>query len=160
MSTNEQIERLMGTFREVNKSYMKILRKDTEALGTTVMQTRVMRIIKRNPNIGVLELAERLHLGNSTISSMVDRLVKSGLVERERLSSDRRSKTLRLTEKGEQVQNKADQLFLDHLSSLLENIPEEEMEHLIRTLNKISKILGERDTNDGEDRDTAPRATD
>lgn len=47
-----------------------------------------------------MELSEKLRLGNSTTSGIVDRMHKAGLVTRERTERDRRAMTLKLSEKG------------------------------------------------------------
>jgi DNA-binding MarR family transcriptional regulator len=59
-------------------------------LGLTTAQLRVMFLMRENPGVTAGELASRLSVTPPTISGIVDRLVKLGLVRREDDESDRR----------------------------------------------------------------------
>lgn len=145
MNKKGKIEKVLQSFREINQIFLSILYKDFEALGTTPMQARALNVIKENQEIGVLELAEKLFLGNSTTSGIVERLVKAGLVTSERLSTDRRVKVLRLTSDGEKTQLQTSELFYDQLSVLLE-IPENDLEQLVRVQQQIIQKLKEKES--------------
>ncbi len=147
MNNKEKVNAVLHSFRELHRYYMRILWKETEALGTTVNQARAMKILKEHPKIGVLELAERLYLGKSTTSGMVERLIKSGFVESEVQKSDRRSKVLSLTPKGIHIQEKSHALFLEKMSILLD-IPEQDLDHLLQTHQLIITKLKEREQHD------------
>lgn len=59
-------------------------------LGLTTAQLRVMFLMRETPGVTAGELASRLSVTPPTISGIVDRLVKLGLVRREDDESDRR----------------------------------------------------------------------
>ncbi|HET7657363.1 MAG TPA: MarR family transcriptional regulator [Bacillales bacterium] len=135
----EKAQQVVRSFRKVNKALYRLLREEAEVLDATVVQILVLRVLSQNPNIGLNELAERLQLGNSTMSGVVDRLVSAGLVVRERSHEDRRSLTMRLTNEGKAKQNEAfgdDSFLVERLSRILE-IPGEDLEHLLRIHDQI-----------------------
>lgn len=70
-------------------------------LGLTTAQLRVMFLMRENPGVTAGELASRLSVTPPTISGIVDRLVKLGLVRREDDESDRRLVRNVLSEAGE-----------------------------------------------------------
>lgn len=70
-------------------------------LGLTTAQLRVMILMRETPGVTAGELATRLAVTPPTISGIVDRLVKLGLVRREDDDSDRRLVRNHLTEAGE-----------------------------------------------------------
>ena len=58
--------------------------------GFTVTQLSLMFILHRNPNLMLNELSEKMGLSKSTVSSMVERLEKQGVVVREIPKDNRR----------------------------------------------------------------------
>jgi DNA-binding MarR family transcriptional regulator len=70
-------------------------------LGLTTAQLRVLSMVREQPGVTAGELAGRLSVTPPTISGIVDRLVRLGLVRREDDESDRRLVRNHLTERGE-----------------------------------------------------------
>jgi DNA-binding MarR family transcriptional regulator len=70
-------------------------------LGLTTAQLRVMFLMREQPGVTAGELATRLAVTPPTISGIVDRLVRLGLVRREDDESDRRLVRNRLSDRGE-----------------------------------------------------------
>lgn len=70
-------------------------------LGLTTAQLRVLFLVRNDPGVTAGALATRLSVTPPTISGIVDRLVKLGLIRREDDRSDRRLVRNQLTEAGE-----------------------------------------------------------
>ena len=83
----EQLERDLGSIRQ-------ILRKPLEAEvakgDLTVPQSAVMRAVVRRPGINLKDLSREVSLAHSTVSGIVDRLSKRGMIERRADSTDGR----------------------------------------------------------------------
>lgn len=101
-----------------------------------------MKTLKHHPRVSLTELAERIHIGNSATSGIVDRLVKSGMVMRERLESDRRSIALKLTPKGEAFLQQANDNAMKRMSPL-SDLPADVVDELIRIHQLIIEKLQE-----------------
>jgi DNA-binding MarR family transcriptional regulator len=69
-------------------------------LGLTTAQLRVMFLVREQPGVTAGELASRLSVTPPTISGIVDRLVKLGLIRREDDRDDRRLVRNHLTDLG------------------------------------------------------------
>jgi len=68
----------------------------------SVVQVRLLGILRdREP--GMLELARHLDLEKSSLSGLVDRAEKRGLVERIPSTDDRRAATIRVTARGRKL---------------------------------------------------------
>lgn len=74
-----------------------------EAHGLTRMQLFVLHLLERQGDAAMGQVACALHCDASNVTGIVDRLVASGLVSRQELASDRRTKTLQLTPKGKKI---------------------------------------------------------
>jgi DNA-binding MarR family transcriptional regulator len=136
------ISKLFRSFREVNQVFHQTVSKTAEGLGVTPIQFFVMKTLKHHPRVSLTELAERIHIGNSATSGIVDRLVRSGMVMRERLESDRRSIALKLTPKGEAFLQQANDNAMKRMSPL-SDLPADVVDELIRIHQLIIEKLQE-----------------
>ncbi len=71
-----------------------------ETLGITAAQAMVMNFLGEEDGILSRELGERTGLDSATLTGLIDRLEKMGLVERQPVHGDRRAISICLTEEG------------------------------------------------------------
>ncbi len=83
----EQIERDLGSIR---RALRKPLDTQVAKGNLTVPQTNVMQAVVRNAGISLKELSQAMSLAHSTVSGIVDRLEKRGMLERRPDASDGR----------------------------------------------------------------------
>ena len=76
-------------------------------LGLTYTQYLVFLVLWEHDGISVSEIGEKLMLDNGTLSPMLKKMEKAGLVERCRCREDDRVVEIRLTEEGRALQDKA-----------------------------------------------------
>ncbi len=89
--------------RELNAAYRPLLAD----LGLTYPQYLVMLVLWERDGLGVGELGERLDLDSGTLSPLLRRLERAGLVRRERATSDERRVAIHLTDRGHGLQERA-----------------------------------------------------
>jgi MarR family transcriptional regulator, organic hydroperoxide resistance regulator len=107
--------------------------------GLTTPQFMVFGALWEGDGITVGELGQRVALDGSTITGILDRMEKSGYVERRPNAEDRRSALVHLTDKAKQVGPQINK-FADELdASLRKNFSPREMEVFERVL----RALGE-----------------
>ncbi len=152
MNTNTEIElhEIVDSFREVKQLFFQLMSDMSCRFGVTGIQLMTLKALRDRPEIGLGELAEHMRLGSSTVSGVIDRLVKAELVIRERPANNRRVLVLKLSEKGEQVLQDADSAYRQYLSGLNDLDPEE-LQVMLRAHRKIIKKLEKvRDENQHE----------
>jgi len=76
-------------------------------VGLSGAQLFVLQKLAEAPGISVNELAARTHTHQSSVSTVVSRLVERGLVKRVRSTSDARSVTLSLSAQGRRIAARA-----------------------------------------------------
>lgn len=95
----------IAAFRGVIRSFMRTSERLARANGLTPRRYLLLLMIKGAPDGSeqstVTQLAERLQLAQSTVTELVGRAERVGLIERERSESDLRVAHLRLTAEGE-----------------------------------------------------------
>jgi DNA-binding MarR family transcriptional regulator len=89
--------------RELNAAYRPLLAD----LGLTYSQYLVMLVLWERDGLGVGELGDRLDLDSGTLSPLLRRLERAGLVRRERATSDERRVRIHLTGRGRDLQERA-----------------------------------------------------
>lgn len=85
---------------EVNHHLQSASKRMSKTLGVTGPQRLALRMIGREPDMPTLRLATLLHLHPSTVTGILDRLERNGLVTRSPDPSDARSTRLGLTRRG------------------------------------------------------------
>jgi len=91
---------LANELRPILLRLARELRKETVHLGITGGQATLLWQISENPGIGLRALAEREGSATPTVSGLVDRLQRAGLVARVRSETDRRRVGLTITPAG------------------------------------------------------------
>ena len=71
-----------------------------KATGLSMPQFGILMQLHYRHNCGVSDLSERFDITNAAASQLVEKLVQSGLIQREEDPNDRRAKPLNLTDKG------------------------------------------------------------
>ena len=103
--------------------------------------------------ITVAMVSERVQLAAATASRILDRLVRAGLVERERRLSDRRRVCLSLTAAGAERFQTLPAPLQDRFVERLSELPEREREQLLRSLHRVAELM------DANELDAAPMLT-
>lgn len=71
--------------------------------GMTHMQLFALYSINRSRELAMGQVAGVLHCDASNVTGIVDRMATQDLITREECPTDRRTKTLRLTDKGQRI---------------------------------------------------------
>lgn len=140
MDDNQRVLQILHGHREINKAFYCLLSKAANEHGITPMQLIVLGRLAENPNTRLSDLAERMNLGNSTMSGIIDRMVKADYVSRERAPNDRRAITLSLTEKGMALRNATESTKMTQLRPLLQ-LSEQDQREWLRIQQEMIHIL-------------------
>lgn len=97
------------------------------------------------PSMKVSEISKLMHVTSPTITQMLKGLEANGLVERHIDPNDRRAVRIALTERGEAVARRAEGIFRDSFSGLVEYLGEEESSQLAELLLKAHRYFNERE---------------
>lgn len=74
-----------------------------KATGLSMPQFGILMQLHYRGNCAVGDISERFDITNAAASQLVDKLVQSGLIQREEDPADRRAKLLNLTDKGRRL---------------------------------------------------------
>ena len=120
------------------------LRREVHPLGVTGFQVSLLASIRRQPGIGVRELAAREGISAAGISGHVDRLERAGLAQRvPGPAGDRRRIGLELTTAGERVLRLVRSRRTAWLASRLRQLEPAELEAIDAAVEPLAALLGE-----------------
>ena len=128
-------------FRVIISAVRQHFRALEEACGVSGAQIWILSAIAEKPGITVSRLGEALSVHVSTVSNMLDKLAKAGLVERLRGESDRRIVNLQLTPKGVAVLERAPKPLTGLVPHALANLPEPALVRLNEDLALLIKHM-------------------
>jgi len=126
---------LYSASRAMTTAYRPILK----SLGITYPQYLVFLLLWERDKLSQTEIGERLLLDSGTLSPMIKRMEKAGLVSRVRDVEDERSVRIVLTEKGRALRAKA--VSVPEAIACKVNITAEHAERLRREVSKLTFAL-------------------
>ena len=135
----DAVERDLRTVRQ-------LLRKPLEAMiaqgGLTGPQQAAMQALVKSGGLSLKELSQELGLAHSTVSGIVDRLVKRGMVERQAQEGDLRvSRIVPSAEVREFLREKWPALERHPLSDALASASDAERQSVARGMRTLRRIL-------------------
>ena len=106
--------------------------------GVTAAQGYTLLALPEEGSISMKELSEAMDLAGSTMTRMVDQLVRKGLVHRRPDEEDRRVVQVGLTAQGREVQRAERKEIQQFFKIALEDIPGDEYPVILATLRKVN----------------------
>jgi len=126
--------RAMDSLRRIVHALRVATRASERAFGLGGAQLFVLRQLSAKSGQSLSDLAARTHTTQSSISEVVARLVRNGLVSRAPSSNDRRRAELSLTAAGEAVLANAPETVQERLLRGLESLDERTQRALVDSL--------------------------
>lgn len=131
----------MQAANEVLHAYLQVSRRISEELrghfgklNLTFPQTLVLTLLDSDGPMPISALAKATGSANSTISGVVDRLERSGLLRRVRSEQDRRVIFVEVTEKYRAIQEESKNYALSRFSDSINSLSEEELNQVLNGL--------------------------
>jgi DNA-binding MarR family transcriptional regulator len=116
-----------------------------ERFRVTVPQVITLREIYEHGPLSFTQLTEIVSLNNSTVTGIVDRLERSGLVRRERTSTDRRRIDIAVTKEGIDFLQTVPPPIQQSLIEGLERMGQEEVDTILWSIDTLLSLLQEDD---------------
>ena len=139
-------EPALAVIREIVRAYQafsEFSSRDIKRLGLTGPEFDVLATLGNQPGMTFKEIGENTLITKTTLTGVVDRLEKKGLVERRACPEDRRCIRAVLTEKGDAVFREVVPEHVDRLRERLGSISPDVADDLVNSLVKVRKLLSD-----------------
>jgi DNA-binding MarR family transcriptional regulator len=139
---NQLCFRLYTASRLVTQTYQPLL----AGQGLTYPQYLVLLVLWENDKLPVNDIARRLYLETNTVTPLLQRMEKEGLVTREKGKKDARQIIVSLTRKGKALQEKlAEVPFTVSNALVCDSVNSETAPELFRKLDDIIAKLSKKE---------------
>jgi DNA-binding MarR family transcriptional regulator len=109
--------------------------------GLTAPQLAALRAIGRMQPVTAGALARQIHLSQATVTGILSRLEKRGLVQRARGHRDRRSVFVQLTGEGTAIIEQAPPMLQERFAKRLAELEQWERTMILATLQRIAAMM-------------------
>lgn len=129
------------SLRQITRAIDLHSRKIQKESGLTTSQLLVLEAIAKLEVPTPKAIAQEIVLSQATVTSLVDRLEKSGLVRREKLDTDKRSVKICLTGEGEAKLSNAPDILQTEFLTKYRTLEPWERQMLIAALSRIASMM-------------------
>lgn len=130
--------RLQRLMYKLTKSYEQCDEMCLAQFGVTSAQAYTLLALPDEADVSMNELSETMGVANSTMTRMVDQLVRKELVYRRHDEKDRRVVRVGLTTQGQKVQQELARAQQEFLQEGLRDIPEHERSAILRAFETVT----------------------
>ena len=134
--------------------FLKTKVKDYAGTNASLPQIRALGFINMHPGVSLSKVADHMSISNATASTIVDRLVQKGLVERKGHRTERRFVELNLTPEGRQQFQQLHLHASNQLSDLLKELPEDQLSQLIAAMDTLKMVFAQHVLGAGEEKES------
>jgi DNA-binding MarR family transcriptional regulator len=136
--------------RRILKATEQYGRKLATAAGVTPVQFRVLQVVGETGQTTAKAISTRMGVSQATVTSLVDKLVRQGLVIRRRSDIDRRQTDIIISAEGHETLQTAPDALQQRYVREFEKLSDWEQAMLVASLERVAAML------DAEDIDAAP----
>ncbi|KAJ49974.1 DNA-binding MarR family transcriptional regulator [Clostridium tetanomorphum] len=140
MDNREVAKEFIGFLIKLKK-YMRAEVSKSRSSNITEQQFRTLMNLKQSGKCTLKELSGRIHVSNSSLCIMLNKMVEEGIVQREIDDKDRRNTFYNLSNCGRKFLEKELDKKLLTMGDKIGNLSEEEKEKFIVYLKGIEEII-------------------
>ena len=129
---------LIRKLMQAGEIYTKELNKK---FNVSAPQSACLLVLHEDGPLSISQIAARIMVKSSTLTGIIDRLEKKGLVVRTRQSLDRRVITIELTAAGQELAERAPPPIQQKIVQGLSRLSDAELALIIQSLNKLTEMI-------------------
>lgn len=109
--------------------------------GLTGPQLYVLKELSQDEGISVSQLTRAVHLSQPTVTGILDRLERRGLIHRHRSETDKRRVVVWLTEGGREILSHAPQLLQESFTRKFNELEDWEQTQILSALQRVVSMM-------------------
>lgn len=142
----EKLERILQNFLTLLPVFNKKLLRETEFYKLDQLypsHVQILLLLAKNKQMTMSEISKEIHVINSNLTPLVDKLIKMGYLKRQPSKKDRRVVYISLMASGKKQLEKHKQYALGFLSDQFAQMDDEKLAALAEHLQAVEDILGD-----------------
>lgn len=137
----DKIEEVLITLRRLIRATDLHSKQLVKTAGLTAPQLLLLQAIREQGQVTIGALAKEISLSQATVTTILDRLEKRGLVYRERSLEDKRKVHAHLTDKGCDIIRDAPTPLQEHFVKQFRDLREWEQSMIISSLQRVALMM-------------------
>lgn len=134
--------RILRSMRQIIRAIDLHSKKLIGEHGITGPQLVTLLCVAQESPITPSEIGKRVHLSNSTLVGILDRLERGGLVQRSRSNVDRRNVFITCTDRGHALAKEAPSPLQDRLATALRMLHPTDQVAIATSLERVVDLMG------------------
>jgi len=145
-----EVDAIVETIIYLYTESRRLTKGMASSFGLTGPQLTILKLLETFPDLSLSTLSERIRAQNSTVTGIVDRMEREGLVRRERSKADRRVVHLRLSDKGARLAREIQVEPMEIFRQALLSMAPADLRELLRILTKLQREVLQRVSGAGQ----------
>lgn len=141
MTTIDQEEQVLINLRQIIRATDLYSRQLSKQFGLTAPQLLILQAIRHLGAVSISKLAAEVSLSQATVTTIIDRLEKRGLVTRHRSAQDKRVVHATVTAKGDAMTVQAPTLLQDVFSRRFAALDDWEKSMIVCSLQRVASMM-------------------
>lgn len=137
----EKVKKATEEFRRYHCKHRNIIDSKFRENGLYFGQPPILKYLSEHKDATQKEIADFLHVSAPSVATSLKRMEEAGLVVRLESKKDARRNTVKLTKKGKELSQFADNMFLVVDDATYRGFTDEEMDTLISLLHRMNENL-------------------
>ncbi len=145
----EKIKNINDAFHSYRYHHRNIIDARFREKGLYFGQPPILKYLSEHKNATQKDIADFLHVSTPSVAKSLKRMEESGLLVRIENKKDARRNSIKLTKKGKELVEYADNLFLRIDDVAYRGFTQEEMDTLVQFLERMNNNLKDYAEEDG-----------
>jgi DNA-binding MarR family transcriptional regulator len=141
----ETYDQVLISLRQIIRAIDLHSKKLERESGLTGPQLLVMQLIGNHGEITSGAIAREVSLSQATVTSILDRLERKGMLKRERSTTDKRKVMVSLTEQGSKALEKSPTLMQESFIRSFNQLEDWEQSLILSSLQRVSDMMNATD---------------
>ena len=137
----EQAKKLAELAPRIMNAFHDLGRQHPEGESLSLRQFQALIILKANEILTLSQLCEKLSLAPSTGTELVNRLISSGFIFKERENTDQRQVLLSVSAKGLKLLKQRQKVMTEMFSNFLSKFPSDDQKSFVDCFERIWEFI-------------------
>lgn len=131
------VDEVGDTVKRIVRNFQMIERDRLKPLGFTMTQCYCLIELLHHEDMTMHELSSNMNLNTSTMTRIVDKLVRDDYITRSRSKEDRRIVTAQLTKKGQTSALLVQDNINEYYQDITRNLPKDKIEEVLESVSLL-----------------------
>jgi len=141
------VDEIGDVVKQLVRNMQLIERDQIKSLGFTITQCYTLIELLKCHTLTMHDLSERMNLNSSTMTRIVDKLVRDKYISRTRSPEDRRVVVVSLTEKGLESAETCNESITKYYESVTRHLPEGKIQDVLDSVSLLMEAFNKSNPN-------------